>query len=149
MRARWALPLLAVVACGDDNENGPGPAKAYSAFDEITTTNQGCLPRPYKADSTGKVPLRFVVTLPGSDSKCMYGSPSNEATRSALSNDLGTSVGVACEIPQLAGDCEKSQSPGWCYVSAGNGAGCVAHAYLSIGAAPISGPDRRYVVLEP
>jgi hypothetical protein len=156
MRAlRWAL-LLSVAACGDDDENAaPAKTAAYSAFDELTTTNDACLPRAFKADATGRVPLRYVVALPENDTKCPLGSPVTEATRKALAGDLATTVGVACEFAQLTQsdfvgpDCIKSQTPGWCYVPAGNGAGCVAHAYLSIGGSPISGPGRRAVVLEP
>jgi hypothetical protein len=156
MRAlRWGL-LFCVAACGDDDENpAPTASRGYSVFDELTTTNDACLPRAFKADASGRVPLRYVVTLPANDTKCPYGAPVSEATRAALANDLATGVGVACEMAQLTErdfegpDCIKSQTPGWCYVPTAGGAGCVAHAYLSIGAAPISGPSRRVVVLEP
>jgi hypothetical protein len=150
-----AVLLLALFGCSSDDEN-PAQSRPYSAADELTATNMSCLPRTAKADASGRVPFRFVVALPSGDTTCKYGAAVTEATRAALAQDLATSVGVACELPQLTKndytgpDCTKSLTLGWCYVPTGTDAvGCVAHGYLSLGGAVVNGVDRHFVVLEP
>ncbi len=156
MRTILVVLLVVTCSCGSGGDENTAPSRPYSAFDELTPANQQCLPRAAQADATGRVPFRYVVTFPSGDSTCKYGSAVSEATRAALAQDLGTSIGVACELPQLTThdytgpDCTKTLTLGWCYVpGASSSLGCVAHAYLSLGAAPINGPGRRFVVLEP